>query len=72
MELASTLCKDANVTVIGQESTPFHRILGHRVGKALQKMHEANGVKFCLQAAISHFEPRSMIVVVYCILLYPV
>ncbi len=34
--------------VIGMESVPFERVLGAKVGQALQKLHESNGISFRL------------------------
>ena len=53
MEVAAYLSdKAASVSCIDITAVPFERVLGERVGKMLQDMHEENGVKFYLSAGI--------------------
>ena len=56
MEAASVLTKVAtSVTVIGMEEVPFERVLGVKVGTAMQKLHEEKGVKFFMKAVVDQF-----------------
>ncbi|GAA93726.1 uncharacterized protein L969DRAFT_43950 [Mixia osmundae IAM 14324] len=57
MEAAVATAKRAHVTVVGQEKTPFEKILGPEVGAGIQHYHEKQGVKFALDNGLSHFEP---------------
>jgi apoptosis-inducing factor 3 len=57
MELANATRQKAEVTVIGLEKAPFETILSVKVGTAIQRFFESNGVKFFLDSSISHFEP---------------
>jgi NADPH-dependent 2,4-dienoyl-CoA reductase/sulfur reductase-like enzyme/nitrite reductase/ring-hydroxylating ferredoxin subunit len=51
MEAASSLIGEGrSVTVIAQEKVPFQRVLGPEIGAMFQKMHEAKGVKFEVEA----------------------
>ncbi|KAL7752933.1 Apoptosis-inducing factor 1 [Sorochytrium milnesiophthora] len=59
MELAAVLTKLAKLTVVGMEKVPFQRVLGERVGAALQKMHEKNKVSFRMNAEVARFEGNS-------------
>jgi NADPH-dependent 2,4-dienoyl-CoA reductase/sulfur reductase-like enzyme len=52
MELASVTSKNANVTVVGIEKTPFERVLGEKVGEALGQLHTSNGVKLIMNANV--------------------
>lgn len=57
LETASAIkseLKDAvNITVIGSSAVPFENILGREVGKAIQALHEQNGIKFVNPATMS-------------------
>ncbi|PHJ21991.1 pyridine nucleotide-disulfide oxidoreductase domain-containing protein, partial [Cystoisospora suis] len=57
LELASAMKKKGfqHVTVIGQESVPFERVLGKRVGESLRSLLAEKGVKFCGQAGVTGF-----------------
>ncbi|KAI8920504.1 hypothetical protein BC831DRAFT_479339 [Entophlyctis helioformis] len=57
MEAASILAKQATVTVIGMEKVPFERVLGLKVGSALKKLNDVNGIKFKLEALVDRYEP---------------
>ncbi|CAK5268625.1 unnamed protein product [Mycena citricolor] len=54
MELVAAVAKRklTSIDVIGMEEYPFEVVLGKEVGKALQKIHEANGVKFHMGAKV--------------------
>jgi apoptosis-inducing factor 3 len=57
MEAAAGLReRGLQVTVIGQESVPFEKQLGPKIGAVLQRLHEKKGVKFLLGHKISHIE----------------
>ncbi|KAG2182838.1 hypothetical protein INT44_005819 [Umbelopsis vinacea] len=58
MELASVASKEANVTVVGMESTPFERVLGEKVGGALGELHKSNGVNLIMNANVESIEAR--------------
>lgn len=48
----SLALKGKDITCVGMEQTPVETILGPEVGRAIQSIHEANGVKFKLGASI--------------------
>ena len=49
MEAAASLTKRGkSVTVIAPDRVPFEKTLGTEVGEMFRKVHEAQGVKFCL------------------------
>lgn len=54
MEVAASLQggRGVSVTVIERSEVPFAPVLGERIGRALQKRHEENGVQFRLGANI--------------------
>ncbi|MFO7323815.1 MAG: FAD-dependent oxidoreductase [Chloroflexota bacterium] len=58
MEVAASLRKgrEIEVTVVGLESTPFEHVLGREIGQLFQREHEANGVRFRLNAEVAGFE----------------
>ena len=54
MEAASSLIGEGRaVTVIAQEKVPFERVLGPEIGTMFQKLHEAKGVQFEIEAAVT-------------------
>ena len=56
MEAAAFLVsKVKSLTVIGMEKVPFERVLGERVGRVLQELHESKGVKFKMGATVKEF-----------------
>ena len=65
MEAASSLIgRGVEVTVIGQEETPFESVLGPEVGAVFQRAAEAKGVRFRLGASVErietvHADPRT-------------
>lgn len=57
METAASLTKRGlKVTVVAPGAVPIHRILGPEIGRVLQKVHEANGVKFVMGARVASLE----------------
>ncbi|KAF8920202.1 hypothetical protein CPB85DRAFT_1273867 [Mucidula mucida] len=54
MELAVAMGKRelASIDVIGMEEVPFETILGKKVGQALMKYHESQGIKFHMQVKV--------------------
>jgi len=57
LEAAIASAERANVQVVGMDEAPFQSILGKEVGNALRKNHEKKGIKFAMQAELSHLEP---------------
>ncbi len=57
LEVASSLAntREAIVTVVAIEETPFDRILGVEIGRMFQREHESNGIEFRLQASVARF-----------------
>jgi len=60
MEIVAALSKRklASIDVIGMEEAPFELVLGKEVGKALQKYHESQGVKFHMKTKIEKIIPK--------------
>lgn len=57
METAASLTKRGlKVTVVAPGAVPIHRVLGPEIGRVMQKVHEANGVKFVMGARAARFE----------------
>jgi apoptosis-inducing factor 3 len=57
LETAASLTKrGVQVTVVAPGAVPVHRILGPEIGRALQKVHEGNGVKFVMGSRVASFE----------------
>lgn len=57
MEAAQSLrTLGAPVTVVAPEAVPFERVLGARIGQAIQAHHEANDVAFRLGRTVRRFE----------------
>ncbi|KAJ5481049.1 Apoptosis-inducing factor 1 [Penicillium diatomitis] len=57
MEVGNALSKDHNVTIVGMESAPMERVLGPKIGSALQKNIEKSGVAFKLSAGVEKATP---------------
>ncbi len=45
---ASLRHRGLEVTVVGQEKIPLERVLGNELGEFVRRLHEQNGVRFCL------------------------
>jgi NADPH-dependent 2,4-dienoyl-CoA reductase/sulfur reductase-like enzyme len=57
MELAALFAENvASLVVIGSSSVPLSKVLGKRVGQAVQALHESKGVEFVFEP-IDRFEP---------------
>jgi len=57
MEAAACIVKKVkSVVAIGMEKVPFERVLGFKIGSALQKLHEKNGVQFRLERVVKEFK----------------
>jgi len=49
LEVAASLRhRGLEVTVVGQEKIPLERVLGNELGEFILRLHEQNGVRFCL------------------------
>ncbi|KAK4184431.1 cytochrome P450 [Podospora australis] len=59
MELAVATSNGNDVTVVGMEKVPLERILGEKVGGAIQKLVESKGVKFYMSAGVEKAEPST-------------
>ncbi|KAJ6612313.1 hypothetical protein B0H10DRAFT_2223313 [Mycena sp. CBHHK59/15] len=59
MEIVAAVAKRklASIDVIGMEEHPFELVLGKEVGKALQKYHESQGVKFHMSSKVEKIVP---------------
>lgn len=66
MEVASSLTvRGCEVTVVAPDEVPFQKILGAKIGKLFQDVHEENGVKFELGVSVSGFVcPKNVTAVV--------
>lgn len=57
MEVASSLNQQGlDVTIVAQDSVPFKNVLGEKVGKLMQQIHESHGVKFKLSSKAAAFK----------------
>jgi apoptosis-inducing factor 3 len=57
LEVASCFStRGIRVTVVMREGTPFARQFGPAIGRALQRMHEKNGVEFRPNSEVERFE----------------
>ena len=65
METASALKKELkdkiNITVVDIFKTPFERVLGTQVGKALGDLHESNGINFKLEKGLKSLNGKDQI-----------
>lgn len=60
MEVANCMASQKhNVTVVGMESEPCENIFGPKVGAIFKGILEKNGVKFVMDAQVSHASPSS-------------
>jgi NADPH-dependent 2,4-dienoyl-CoA reductase/sulfur reductase-like enzyme len=55
MESASVLSKSANVTVIGMEKVPFERVLGFKVGKAMDDLSRHYGINMEMEQFVEKY-----------------
>ena len=57
MEVASSLNQQGlEVTIVASNAVPFEHVLGEKVGKLMQQLHESHGVKFKLNSKVSAFK----------------
>jgi NADPH-dependent 2,4-dienoyl-CoA reductase/sulfur reductase-like enzyme len=57
MEAAACIAKKVKSCIaIGMEKVPFERVLGVKIGSALQKLHEKNGIQFRLERVVKEFK----------------
>jgi NADPH-dependent 2,4-dienoyl-CoA reductase/sulfur reductase-like enzyme len=52
MEVGNCLAKENKVTIVGMESAPLERVMGHDVGRIFQGLLEKSGVKFHMSASV--------------------
>ncbi len=66
MEVASSLtARGCEVTVVAPDDVPFEKILGAKIGKLFQDIHEENGVKFRLGVSVAGFDgPKKVTAVI--------
>jgi apoptosis-inducing factor 3 len=55
MESASVLSKSANVTVIGMEKVPFERVLGVKVGSAMDALSRHYGINMEMEQFVERY-----------------
>ena len=56
MEAAASLNQQGlEVTVVSQGDLPFKKVLGDKIGKMFQKLHEENGVSFKFDTKVTEF-----------------
>lgn len=62
METAASLNQQGlEVTVVSPDDVPFQKILGDKVGKLFQKVHEAKGVSFQLGKKATEFQGNGQV-----------
>jgi NADPH-dependent 2,4-dienoyl-CoA reductase/sulfur reductase-like enzyme/nitrite reductase/ring-hydroxylating ferredoxin subunit len=62
LEAASALLgRGLNVTVTAPEPIPFQRQFGPEIGSMFRRLHEANGVRFRLQAKVAAFSGKETV-----------
>ena len=59
--LTTGLEEKKNVSVVMRSKVPMIRILGEKVGQALQKVHEKNGAKFFSSATVTEITVQFVI-----------
>ncbi|KAI9199340.1 uncharacterized protein BJ171DRAFT_631816 [Polychytrium aggregatum] len=62
LEAAAVLAKKAKVEIVGRERIPLQKILGPRIGQAIQKLHEQNGVVFHNDGQVAEIRPSGKFV----------
>lgn len=59
LEAASALrARGIEVSIVSTEAVPFQRTFGNELGTFLQKLHERNGVNFCLGTAAACYDGK--------------
>lgn len=59
MEIGNALSKKNSVSIVGQESVPMERIMGHQAGKIFQSLLEKSGVKFYMGSGVEKATPSN-------------
>jgi NADPH-dependent 2,4-dienoyl-CoA reductase/sulfur reductase-like enzyme/nitrite reductase/ring-hydroxylating ferredoxin subunit len=57
---ASLRARGLEVDVVGPEAVPLARVLGDQIGKLVQQVHEAKGVRFHLGQQVEAIEPGAV------------
>ncbi len=61
LEVAASLrARKLEVDVVGKERVPLERVMGTEVGKFVQKLHEARGVRFHLEANLRSIDEKAV------------
>ena len=61
LEVAASLrARNLEVDVVGKERVPLERVMGAEVGKFVQKLHEAKGVRFHLEANLLSIDAQAV------------
>jgi len=61
LEVAASLrARNLEVDVVGKERVPLERVMGTQVGKFVQKLHEAKGVRFHLEANLQSIDAQAV------------
>ena len=50
--------REVEVDIVSVEEVPLEHVFGKELGRALQNLHEANGVRFHLSAVVASFDGR--------------
>lgn len=57
MEVGNCLSKENKVSIVGMESAPLERVMGHQVGSIFRSNLEKSGVKFHMSASVEKATP---------------
>ncbi|KAJ2893566.1 monodehydroascorbate reductase [Zalerion maritima] len=57
MEVANATADGNTVSIVGMEKAPLERVLGEKIGSAVQKGLEAKDIKFYMSASVDKAEP---------------
>ena len=61
LEVAASLrARNLEVDVVGRDRVPLERVMGAQVGRYVQKLHEAKGVRFHLDAKLRAIHPADV------------
>lgn len=61
LEVAASLrARNLEVDVVGKERVPLERVMGVEVGRFVQKLHEAKGVRFHLEANLKSIDAQAV------------